>query len=188
MEMKDGVLSNELIYGANVEEIYRTIEKIELEEFNIFEVHEEVQPELLLGETAEKTGYEFNSEEKIITPTFKISGEIEVAKILKKNELKSLFKIKMERPRVDTGLGFFVDGGYNDLENYKIAKELGTEILKDADNKIHQIKKQNVWDKVIKAIQENGFKLMKKKWDLENEISDLKTIKEVNDYSLKEML
>jgi hypothetical protein len=55
-----------------------------------------------------------------------------------KKRLKALAKMRRdkrlaERPRIDTGLGFYVDGSLQDITNLKMAKDAGETTIWDAD-------------------------------------------------------
>lgn len=103
---------------------------------------------------------------------------LDEAKMLKKTHLKGLFSAKMSRPKVDTGLGFEVDGSKDDLANFEIAKSLELDFIKDADGKLNKIKTSD-WDVIIKVIKQKGVSLFQEKWELEAKIDACKTLEEL---------
>lgn len=88
------------------------------------------------------------------------------------------FKTKIARPRVATGLGFDVDGSYQDLQNFQVGKEFGILEIKDADGNIHSISLED-YDTIITAIKAKGLELYKAKWVAEAEIDALTTMEEI---------
>lgn len=88
------------------------------------------------------------------------------------------FKNKMQRPRVATGLGFDVDGSYQDLQNFIVGKEFGVLDVKDADGNVHTIAIED-YDTIVNAIKAKGLELYKAKWVAEAEIDALTTMEEI---------
>jgi hypothetical protein len=91
---------------------------------------------------------------------------LEAAKTAKKAEIKSLFLSKMQKPIIDTGLGFSVDGGRDNLQDFQGGHALGFYIARDSENVTHQLTKEQM-EQVIVKIQANGLALYQRKWELE---------------------
>lgn len=104
-----------------------------------------------------------------------------------KRYLKALVKAKRnrmldERPIIDTGLGYSVDGGYKDLQNFKMAKDIGSTVVWDADGNEHSASESD-FDTIISLILERWKSVMQYKRDLdqridaalESELDDLRT-------------
>jgi hypothetical protein len=87
-------------------------------------------------------------------------------------ELKVNFEEASKRPRVDTGLGFFVDGGYSDLTNFQIGKELGLLVIKDADNIEHSIAIED-YDTILSAIKTKGLSLIQSNWEFKKLLNSI---------------
>lgn len=84
----------------------------------------------------------------------------------KKAEIKAIFKKKMLKPVIDTGLGFNVDGGRDNLQDFQGGLSLGFYFARDAENITHKLTKEQM-EQVISKIQENGLALYQRKWELE---------------------
>ena len=101
---------------------------------------------------------------------------------LKADKIQALsdsFNAKSIRPRVDTGLGYFVDGSYTDLENFKIGQEFALPTIKDADGNSHPASASD-YDQVILAIKQHGISLYQWKWAKEQEIAACATEAELD--------
>jgi len=103
---------------------------------------------------------------------------LEQVKKRMKAKVSKSFKDVFARPRVDTGLGFFVDGLRDDILNFKDGKELGVEIIFDADGNKHENITPENYDTIIKAIKIYGLNAYKEKWGTLEEIKNLKNIDE----------
>ena len=102
------------------------------------------------------------------------------------------FKTFSKRPVVDTGLGFNVDGGLDDLQRFEIGKELGITVMMDKQGIPHTVKTED-YDAVILAIKTYGLKLYQAKWARETEIKSFTTVKqcityEHTPYTVKELV
>jgi len=104
---------------------------------------------------------------------------LEEKKIEKKVHLKGLFNAKATRPRVDTTLGFFVDGSAKDLTNLENGQKLGVPFVKDADGEKHDIELSD-WDTILQKIREHGLTLFNEKWQWEAEIDACQTAEELD--------
>jgi len=101
-------------------------------------------------------------------------------------EIKVSFeRIKNKRPRVDTGLGYDVDGSREDKDNfrelYSSMGETDITVLKDADNNFHQVTKEEVLQ-IANKIALNGQRIYALKWEKEEELK-LKTFQECLSFS-----
>lgn len=105
------------------------------------------------------------------------------AKESKLKDLKAVFVKKSERPRVDTGLGYFVDGNYTDLSNFQIGKDLSLGAVKDADNITRPVTLAD-YNTILTAIKVNGVTLLQIKWTHGEAISLLETVAEINEYDI----
>lgn len=92
-------------------------------------------------------------------------------------DLKDTFTKKSERPKVDTGLGYYVDGSYKDLENFKTGLEFGLLLIKDCDGVNHNATADD-YSTIIQAIKAKGIELYHTKWTKEAEINSLATIED----------
>lgn len=92
-------------------------------------------------------------------------------KVEKLSQLNTNFEAKALRPRVEVvSLGYFVDGGRTDLDNFKNGRDIAYPFIMDADNKPHPAKLAD-YEAVIRAIQENGAALIGWKWAKKEEIN-----------------
>ena len=95
-------------------------------------------------------------------------------KTFKLSQLNTNFEIKSQRPRVEVAsLGYFVDGGRTDLDNFKNGRDIAYPYIMDADNKLHPAGLSD-YEAVIRAIQENGAALISWKWSKKEEINAIK--------------
>ena len=78
--------------------------------------------------------------------------------------LKQGFEEVSRRPKVDTGLGFFVDGSHADLQNFKLGQDLGLLSMIDTDGTLQVVTIED-YATVITAIQVAKLTLMQTKWD-----------------------
>lgn len=111
-----------------------------------------------------------------VTATYSVVEKpIERIKLEQKAKLSGLFKEASERPEVDTGLGFSVDGSHTDLLNFEIAHKYavlsGEEnaYIKASDNTMKLIAVTD-YETIIQSIELNGIGLYQIKWAKEVEI------------------
>lgn len=88
----------------------------------------------------------------------------------KLSQLKTNFEAKALRPKVPTTLGFDVDGGYNDLQNFAIGKKHALPQVKDTLGNFHNVALAD-YDTIITAIEAFGIDLLQWKWTKEIEIN-----------------
>lgn len=89
--------------------------------------------------------------------------------------------ITSQRPVVDTGLGFYVDGGKDDLTNFEVGKKYVLPEVKDYKGETHPITVEE-YDNVIQAIEMNGLNLFQEKWAKEQDIKALDSIEAIIAY------
>lgn len=82
------------------------------------------------------------------------------------------------RPIVDTGLGFNVDGGYRDLQNFEAGMTLGFNTVKDADGIKHDVTTEDL-EAIILAIKMKGLEIYQAKWAYEDAVNNANTVEEV---------
>lgn len=98
---------------------------------------------------------------------------LDLAKSIKLAQLNANFELKSSRPRVEvSSLGYFVDGGRTDLDNFKNGRDIAYPYIMDADNKPHPAGLAE-YEAVIRAIQENGAALISWKWSKKEEINNI---------------
>jgi hypothetical protein len=97
--------------------------------------------------------------------------QLDMAKIVKKKEIKEQFQLFSKRPVVDTGYGYSVDAGREDLQNFEGALSLGVTQIRAADNNIYSVT-TNELQSIITKIKANGLAMFQKKWELEKQIDE----------------
>jgi len=104
----------------------------------------------------------------------RLSNE-DLKKEIKKKEIKKIFGQKIKKPIVDTGLGFSVDGGRDNLQDFQGGLSIGYYKVKGADNIIRDVTKEDM-ELIIQKIQLRGLMLYQRKWELEELIkTDINT-------------
>lgn len=103
---------------------------------------------------------------------------LEQLKENKKSDIKQAFVKDSEKPIVDTGLGFSVDGGYQNKQDFEVAKKYAFPMCKASDNTFHPVTASD-YDTIIFAIEMNGIALYQRKWELEGLIESATTIEEL---------
>ena len=92
-------------------------------------------------------------------------------------DLKIAFANYSERPRVDSGLGYFVDGSRTDLQNFEIGRDLAFPFIVDADDIEHPAVTAD-YDAVIQSIKEAGALLFQTRRTKKAEINLLSSVTE----------
>lgn len=95
---------------------------------------------------------------------------------------KKFAQLKASRPIVDTGLGFSVQGGYQDLQNLESARDLGMTYVRASDNQSHSVTPEQ-WETVITTVKANAAQRFQRKWNIESEIKaapDLNTLRAID--------
>jgi len=93
-------------------------------------------------------------------------------KVRMKVELKAEFEKRGMKPIVDTGLGFSVDGGRANLQDFESGLALGVLMVRASDNTMHEVTIEQMQG-ILTAIQANGLSLYQTKWSKEAEIDAL---------------
>jgi hypothetical protein len=98
--------------------------------------------------------------------------------------LKQRFEAVSKRPKVDTGLGFSVDGSHADLQNFKLGQDLGLLYVIDSDGGFQVITIED-YAVIISAIQSANLTLMQTKWDTKAllqavELNDMASLSELD--------
>lgn len=98
----------------------------------------------------------------------------DLLKTFKLAQLNTNFELQSSRPRVEViSLGYAVDGGRADLDNFKNGRDIAYPYIMDADNQPHPAELSD-YEAVIRAIQENGAALISWKWSKKEEINAIK--------------
>ena len=93
-------------------------------------------------------------------------------KTKKKAEIKQIFLSKMEKPIVDTGLGFSVDGGRDNLQDFKTGLNRGYWFARDSNNIMHLNLSEADMQQIVEKIEDNGMALYQRKWELESLVEE----------------
>jgi len=101
----------------------------------------------------------------------------------KKKVTKGYYDAKSNRPLVESGLGFNVDGGALDLLSFKSGKAQGQLTIRDADNVTQTLSSVDDYDLIIAAIETEQLRLINKKWELDDLVENVDTSLDFNDYS-----
>ncbi len=96
-------------------------------------------------------------------------------------ELSSYFSVISQRPIIDTGYGFSVQAGFNDLASFQVGVDLGLLEIRAADNTMHSVTKEQ-FENVLLQIKQNGARLMNIKWTIEDEIkhASIEELEQIN--------
>jgi len=86
--------------------------------------------------------------------------------------LKEKFNVVSLRPRVDTSLGFAVDGSHADLLNFQVGHDLGVLTVRDADNISHEVELSD-YAGIILSIKQKGLSLISQNWDFKDLINSV---------------
>lgn len=167
----------ELPSVISTEQGIKYLNKLSWEELNIlgyYKINYETKPD--------RKYYTFTETRGIVNNIYSISYDsvdkpIEEVKSRMLKDLSEVYKEYKTRPRVDTGLGFDVDGGYDDIKNFEIGKKYALPEVKDADNNKHAVSIED-YDDILSAIELNGISLFNTKDTKEQEINALSTIDE----------
>lgn len=118
----------------------------------------------------------------------KTPRDVEELKQILLKDLKKYFEKIMERPRLQTSLGFPVDGGRSDKDNFKelwesmLNNSLTETTIKDADNEFQTVTTSQV-ETIYREIVAYGQSTFTTKWfKEEQEINLLNTIEDVIAY------
>lgn len=125
--------------------------------------------------------YNFVNSEFIPANEYRV---LEYIKSKKLEELSIKYKTIFEStPRVETSLGYAVDGGRNNKDDfYSKWLTMGdgdTTTVKDADNEYHQNSTKSDLEVIWKTIVTNGESTLQAKWSKEAQINSATTIEEL---------
>lgn len=104
-----------------------------------------------------------------------IEKELDEVKARMKAELKGVFEAKGLKPIVDTGLGFSVDGGRANLQDFESGLAMGILNVRASDNTMHEVTVEQM-QSIINTIRANGLSLYQTKWQKEAQIDALADI------------
>ena len=104
-----------------------------------------------------------------------VAKELASVKARMKAELKGVFEAKGLKPVVDTGLGFSVDGGRANLQDFESGLAMGVLNVRASDNTMHEVTSEQM-QSIINTIRANGLSLYQTKWAKEAQIDALADI------------
>lgn len=104
--------------------------------------------------------------------------DLEEARADKIAEVKAYFIEAGLKPRVLTDLGFYVDGGRTNLQDFQTGYKHGFTTVKDADDTKHQVTIEQMAG-IIEDIEANGLLMFQWKWTIEKEIEDCTTTEQL---------
>lgn len=110
-----------------------------------------------------------------------LSATLNALKTEKAKDLSEYFAQVSARPIIETGYGFSVQAGFNDLTSFQTGVDLGSTEVRAADNTMHAVTVEQLKD-VVLQIKLNGARLMNIKWALEDEIekASIEELEEIN--------
>lgn len=92
------------------------------------------------------------------------------------------------KPRVDSTLGYFVDGGRDNKDDFfskwEAMSDVSTTTVRDADNQFHPNTTKAQMQTIYRAIVANGELLLQWKWAKEQEIEACTTTEQLNAVTL----
>lgn len=121
------------------------------------------------------------TEEGVVEGEFYTTSYVPVAKELSgvkarmKSDVKGVFEAKGLKPIVDTGLGFSVDGGRGNLQDFESGLAIGVLTVRASDNTMHEVTAEQMQG-IINAIRASGLSLYQAKWTKESQIDALADI------------
>jgi hypothetical protein len=98
-------------------------------------------------------------------------------------EVKASFARKAKRPIVDTGLGYSVNGGYDDLADFQIGREVALPMIRAEDNEFYDVDDAG-YATILLAIKVNSLRLKQAKWSHLEAIDALTSVSEVVEYDI----
>ena len=101
-----------------------------------------------------------------------IEKELDEVKARMKADVKGVFEAKGLKPVVDTRLGFSVDGGRGNLQDFESGLAMGVLTVRANDNTMHEVTVEQMQG-IINAIRANGLSLYQTKWTKEAQIDAL---------------
>ena len=123
--------------------------------------------------------YEIREATKTVEKVYTVVDmSLDDAKAEKLKDLKTTFQKVSKRPVVNTGFGFTVHGGYSDLTDFEVGRELGFLKIRSVDNQNNDVTAEE-FDAVIKAIKINGLGIKQAKWSHEAAINNATTLEDL---------
>lgn len=181
VQVKNGQIMSNQITDENIEDIFTEEER----KINGFYKVIETEPFLTEGQVSKLHSFVYNAEEDIVSTNWEILEDLPNLIETKLSFLSNIFKAKTSRPSFKSSLGFVVDAGKADLENYKIAKDLGFLECRDISGVNHTLTSED-WSTLILEIQTLGLELYRLKWAKEMEIKNPDiTLKELEEMDLE---
>jgi len=117
--------------------------------------------------------------------TEEIAADLVDMKVQKKAELNEVFNTVSERPIVDTGLGFFAQGGYRDIENIRVGIKLKSTKFRDTENVTHIITTVQL-SGILDTIEANGAVILNNKWTIADQITAATNQEELDAININE--
>ncbi len=125
------------------------------------------------------SGWEDIKAQRAVEKTLVVFGASQAGKL---KEIKQAFNTAANRPRVDSTLGYDVDGNKDDLYNFENALVLGVTEIRDADNAYQAVTNADL-ELIIQKIRVNGLGLFQKKWQLDQLTEAALTLEDLSDIS-----
>jgi hypothetical protein len=100
-----------------------------------------------------------------------------------KAKVKASFARKAKRPIVDTGLGYSVQGSYEDLADFQIGREVALPMIRAEDNEFYEVDDAG-YAIILQAIKVNSLRLKQAKWSHLNAIDALTSVSEAVEYDI----
>lgn len=168
----EGVTINEVQYPPN---IFRKWTEEELNAIGIYSFVYDSKPDSRYYTYTATRDTNVLPPRVIYTP---IEKDLESLKAEAKARTKHRFIQLGAKPTVDTGLGFSVDGGRSNLQDFQTGQKYALTHVKASDNQFYPVSITD-YDTIINAIEQNGIDLFNKKWAKEQEIDALLTLDEI---------
>jgi len=155
-------------------EIFNDEEK--LNSLGIFRLTEDLIPDRRYYSYEESINYSTRNIDRL-----KVEKPLESIKARILKNISKSFKSVSKRPIVDTGLGFSIDCGIDDIKRLEIGKEMNTSIIVDSDGVPH-ISSPEMYSTILFKMKARGLELYQQKWSKEEEIRNMDTIKDIMMY------
>ena len=156
---------------------------VTIEDYKKAGLYEYIEEELIMDEFQIKTSSSISIDEdnKVVIETSNIEN-IDIIKAKEKLKLKNkkIYLENSKRPAVKTSLGFNVDGSLEDINKLSLSLNSIDEniTLKDADNIIHNINKEDLVV-IISELSLYQKNLLDKKWDIDRKINETQSLEEL---------
>lgn len=142
--------------------------------------------EVVYGEKPDKRYYDFIESVVAVDCEYHVTYNstakpLAEVKARLKSDVSSKYKKDSKRPRVDTSLGYFIDGSRDDLDNFERGLKRGSTKIMDADNMLHDATRED-FDTCVRAIEDAGEAMIIAKWKEKLKIDSFSSIQECIDY------